>query len=100
MYVVVVNFVAKPEAADAFRAAVLAQAENSLTREPECRVFDVSAPVPDGNAFFLYEVYDNEAAFQTHLASTHFLDFDKTTRSMILSKDVKTYQLLSGGEGG
>jgi (4S)-4-hydroxy-5-phosphonooxypentane-2,3-dione isomerase len=95
MYVVVVNFIAKPEAADAFRTAVLAQAKNSLANEAGCRVFDVAAPTPESSEVFLYEVYENEAAFQVHLRSAHFLDFDETTKPMTVSKDVRTYQLLS-----
>ena len=41
MFVVTVVFEVKKEATEAFRTAVLQQANNSLTRETGCRRFDV-----------------------------------------------------------
>jgi autoinducer 2-degrading protein len=36
---------------------------------------------------FLYEVYENRAAFDAHLTSAHFRSFDATFVGMIDSKD-------------
>jgi len=75
MYVVAVTFEARPEHADALRAALSRQAENSVTREPGCHRFDVTVDRASSTTFFLYEVYTDEAAFQAHLASAHYADF-------------------------
>ena len=95
MYVVTVVFVTVPDSVEVFHAAVIAQAENSLTRETGCQVFDVAIDPAHPEVVFLYEVYDDEAAFQVHLESDHFRDFDAKVQPMLQSKDVKIYGLLS-----
>ncbi len=94
MFVVVVDFEVKPETADEFRAVVLAQAENSLTNEPGCHVFDVAMPPDQDTRFLLYEIYEDEVAFQTHLKTAHFLQFDPLVGPMVISKEVQTYTLV------
>ncbi|MGI9405023.1 MAG: putative quinol monooxygenase [Hyphomicrobiaceae bacterium] len=95
MFVVVVQFDVRPEFVESFRAAVLAQAENSLTLEQACRVFDVAVPADRETTFVLYEIYDDEAAFQHHLKTEHFLAFDANMQTMVVSKEVKSYGLIS-----
>ena len=40
---------------------------------------------------FLYEFYEDEAAFQTHLASDHFKSFDSRAARMVERKDVRIF---------
>jgi (4S)-4-hydroxy-5-phosphonooxypentane-2,3-dione isomerase len=92
-YVVTVVFRAKPEQRDAFRKAMVENATASRTREPGCRQFDVCES-PDAT-IFLYEVYDDEAAFKAHLATDHFLRFDAAVKPWLEHKQVTVYRLLS-----
>lgn len=94
MYVVTVLFEVRADCVEAFHTAVLAQAENSVNREPGCHVFDVAVS-DDSAAFYLYELYDDEAAFQLHLKTEHFLDFDAKVQPMLEAKTVKTFSLLA-----
>jgi len=96
MFVVVVFFESKKEHTAAFRAALLTQARLSLEQEPGCRQFDVSEDPLDLNAFFLYEVYDDEAAFKFHCETPQFKAFDAIVGPMTASKRVLTYELISG----
>ncbi len=89
MYVVAVTFEAKPEHADALRAALCRQAENSVTREAGCHRFDVSVDRAAPNTFFLYEIYTDEAAFQDHLASAHYADFSATIKDWLAGRSSK-----------
>ena len=100
MFVVVVDFEVKREDAEAFRELVLAQARNSLELEEACHVFDVAQPPDEPERFFLYELYDDEAAFQAHLESAHFLDFNAKVEPMTVSKEVRTMDLVSGDREG
>lgn len=88
MFVITVVFECHAEQTKAFSAALAAQAHNSVTKEPECLVFDVCSDPEKPNRFFLYEVYSDEAAFDLHLKSDHFLDFDKNVAAMVASKTV------------
>ncbi|MDH3388537.1 MAG: antibiotic biosynthesis monooxygenase [Gammaproteobacteria bacterium] len=94
MYVVVVEFSARPRHADAFKRRVRQQAQDSLEREPGCHVFDVCIDPERDNFVLLYEVYSDRAAFDAHLASPHFMDFDASVRGWIDDKKVATYQKI------
>ena len=91
MYVITVQFLVRPEFADAFSAALVEQAENSLTLERDCSVFDVCVDADDPASFYLYEKYANEAAFQTHIASKHFRAFDARVSPWVQEKTVKSW---------
>jgi quinol monooxygenase YgiN len=91
MYVVVVEFAIKPEFCARFRERVQQQARDSLELESECHVFDVCIDPERENFVLLYEVYSDRAAFDTHLASAHFIDFDKMVRDWVKGKQVGCY---------
>jgi len=93
-FAVTVVFVAKPENRDAFRAAMLENAHASRTREPGCRQFDV-CETPDGSEIFLYEIYDDEAAFKAHLATDHYKKFNAQVTPWVAEKRVVTYARLA-----
>ncbi|MEL6748477.1 MAG: antibiotic biosynthesis monooxygenase [Pseudomonadota bacterium] len=40
----------------------------------------------------LYELYDDRAAFEAHLASAHYAAFDAATKDLIAAKTVTTYE--------
>ena len=93
-YVVVVEFTAGPGQEAEFTRLLLANAEASRTQEPGCRVFDVCIRPGEPGRLFLYELYDDEAAFQAHLASAHFKAFDQAVAGIVASKVVQVMQRL------
>ncbi|MDG2283916.1 MAG: putative quinol monooxygenase [Alphaproteobacteria bacterium] len=96
MYVVIVEFTVKPASVGAFRPAMLKNAKASLDDEPGCKQFDVCFGQDDPNACFLYEVYDDRAAFDAHLGMAHFKSFDAEVAPMLDAKVVKTFELVQG----
>ncbi len=95
MFVVCVEFDIVPEFVESFRSTVLKQASNSLNLEPMCKRFDVSQDPETPAKFFLYELYDDAAAFAFHRTTPHFSQFNADVGPMVASKSLKTYQLLS-----
>jgi quinol monooxygenase YgiN len=95
MYVVTVEFEIHHEHVDAFRAEMLAQATNSLTREVGCRQFDVCFDGDPPVHCYLYEKYDDRTAFDEHLTSEHFKSFAATVEPWIVSKAVRTWQQIN-----
>ena len=93
-YVVVVDLLIKPEHAEAFLPLILENAASSLAQEPGCLVFDVCQADDNATKFLLYEVYVDEAAFQRHLKTDHFLHFDRQTAPHVVSKAVRTLARL------
>jgi (4S)-4-hydroxy-5-phosphonooxypentane-2,3-dione isomerase len=94
MFVVCVEFEIVPEFVDSFRSTVLKQASNSLSLEPMCKRFDVSQDAENSSKFFLYELYDDSAAFAFHRTTPHFAQFNADVTKMIASKSLKTYKLV------
>lgn len=95
MYLVAVTFRIHPDHAEAFSARVRKQAEDSLT-EAGCRRFDVWQSPSDAATVFLYEIYDDRAAFDVHLASDHFRAFDAEVGGWIAEKTIETAILQAG----
>ena len=95
MYVVTVHFEVHTDYVDEFRQAVLAQAHNTLKMEHQCRKFDVCFDPDDPGRCFLYEQYDDRAAFEEHLQTEHFAEFDKTVANWIRDKSVHFFNLAN-----
>jgi (4S)-4-hydroxy-5-phosphonooxypentane-2,3-dione isomerase len=94
VFAVTVAFVVQVEWVDAFISRVLRQAEDSLTYEDNCHVFDVCRDSKIPNRIFLYEVYTDEEAFKIHLASEHYLSFDQETKTWVQSKTPEFFNRL------
>ena len=71
--------------------AVEAIKENgaNAVKEPGCREFNISVLANRPNHVFLYEVYDNEAALNTHRATDHFKKYQAATASMVADRNVR-----------
>jgi (4S)-4-hydroxy-5-phosphonooxypentane-2,3-dione isomerase len=95
MHVVIVDFRIKPERLAEFMPLMLENARASRESEPGCRRFDVCVDPADPASLFLYELYDDHAAFDAHLASAHFKRFDAAVAQMLASKAVRTLKLAA-----
>lgn len=88
-FAVVVEFRIKPDQVEAFGEAMALQARNSLELEEACRQFDVFTDPLEPATFVLYELYDDEAAFEAHLASDHFASFAAHVEPMVLERNIR-----------
>jgi quinol monooxygenase YgiN len=96
MLAVVVEFRIATERVAAFHDAIVANARESLRAEPGCRQFDVCRDPAEPALFFLYELYDDAAAFEAHLETPHFLRMNADTAGWVESKSVRRLQRVAG----
>lgn len=96
MLALVVEFRIVPAHVDAFAAEITANARASRETEPGCRQFDVCRDPSEPTLFFLYELYDDEAAIQAHLRTPHYLRMDAATASWVQSKLVRRFVRAAG----
>jgi autoinducer 2-degrading protein len=94
LYVVTVEFIARPQYHNAFLEALVHNARASRETEPGCRQFDVMIDDTEVPSIFLYEVYDDRAAFEAHIRAPHFLEFDAAIRDWVSHKHVRTYSRI------
>lgn len=93
MYVITVTFEIDPAHLESFRPLMQKQADNSLNNETGCQQFDVCYSTETTNHCFLYEKYDDRAAFDVHLAKDYFAEFDTAVTPLVLNKDVNTWEM-------
>jgi quinol monooxygenase YgiN len=72
MFVVAAYWRAREGEAEACAAILRTMAQLSVANEPGCRMFAVHQAVDDPRDFFLYEQYDDEAAFKAHAQTDYF----------------------------
>ncbi|MEO8136490.1 MAG: putative quinol monooxygenase [Betaproteobacteria bacterium] len=97
-YIITVEFRLRTGCAPAFLPLIRANARRSLADEPGCRRFDVLVRHDDDQRVFLYEIYDDEAAFEAHCRTPHFHEFDTASRQLCESKMVQRYTLIEDDE--
>lgn len=94
MHVVCVTFKIREGGMPDFLQMMKGQATTSLAKEPDCHRFDICLG-GDGQSVFLYELYTDAEAFEFHLGSAHYRDFDQETAALVTQKEVSTFSLLS-----
>jgi quinol monooxygenase YgiN len=57
-----------------------------------CRQFDVCRDPQNPQLFFLYELYDDDAAIAAHMQSAHFKAMDAATSPWVDHKQVLKYR--------
>lgn len=77
------HLLCRPEYVGAFRARLLRHALTTLEREPGCKRFDVQQNTENSSLFLLYEVYQDEPAFDDHRVSRHFAEFRSDTADWV-----------------
>jgi quinol monooxygenase YgiN len=95
LLVVLVEFRVRAGLEDRFHDAIVNNARQSLALEPGCRRFDVCRDPTDPAMFFLYELYDDAAAFAAHLQAPHFLRMNESTAGWIEAKSVRQLRLVA-----
>jgi quinol monooxygenase YgiN len=75
-----------PEHLEAYTRAVRKEMEISVRVEPGVLAIYSVAEKADPASLRFFEIYADEAAYQSHLASPHFREYFETTKHMISSR--------------
>jgi len=80
MHAIFVTIKVKPERREDFIKALLEDAKGSVEKEPGCLRFDVLQDKADPNTLYLYEVYRDEKALETHRTMPHYIKWRETVK--------------------
>jgi len=94
MYVNAVDLDVVPAERENFLAAIKENGA-AAAKEPGCRRFDILNLASDPNHFFLYEIYDNEAALKAHRETEHFKKYQATVAKMIAKREARPMSVIS-----
>jgi quinol monooxygenase YgiN len=90
-FVLVVNLRIKPENVDAFMKQ-LGDNAAAARKEPGCRQFDVLVDPKDKTKVMLYEVYNDEKAFEAHQQTSHFKQYVAQAVPLLAARERSVWQ--------
>ncbi len=98
LYVITVEIRVAEGKMAAFMPLIAENAKRSLADEEGCRHFDILVPQDgkNGDRLMLYEIYDDEAAFDAHRKTEHYKAFQQAARPMIAELKIHRYDLVHG----
>ena len=94
MFVNAVDLDIVPAERENFLAAIKENGAASA-KEPGCRRFDILNLASDPNHFFLYEIYDNEAALKAHRETEHFKKYAAAASKMVAKRDARPMSVIA-----
>jgi (4S)-4-hydroxy-5-phosphonooxypentane-2,3-dione isomerase len=89
MLALVVEFRIHAAHVETFAEAIALNARASVAEEAGCHQFDVCRDPAEPSLFFLYELYDDDAAIAAHLVSPHYVAMDALTKTWVAQKTVR-----------
>jgi quinol monooxygenase YgiN len=94
-FVIVAEFEVKAEGLERFLELATVDASQSVAKEPGCHQFDVTVDRAE-NRVLLYEVYDDQAAFDAHLQTPHLAAFRAGIEPLVVSRQVRRLTRVHG----
>jgi len=91
MFVLVVNLRIKQENVDAFMKGALENAA-AARKEPGCRQFEVLVDPGDRTRAMLFEMYDDESAFEAHQRTAHFKKYLAEAVPLLAARERHVWQ--------
>jgi (4S)-4-hydroxy-5-phosphonooxypentane-2,3-dione isomerase len=93
-YINAVDIDVVPGQVDAYLAA-LKENGAAAVHEPGCHEFNITVSPKDPNHVFIFEVYDNTAAFEAHRATDHFKKYAAATKDMVAKRDARMFSSVA-----
>jgi autoinducer 2-degrading protein len=90
MVVLQVEIKIKPENVERWMKMALENAREAR-KEPGCRQFEVLVDPKDKTKVLLFEIYDDEKAFEAHQATPHFKKYLAEAVPLLASRERQVY---------
>jgi len=98
-YVQIAEIEVDPAQLEAYKAAVKEQIEAAIRLEPGVLVLYAVSQRDNPNHVRVFEIYQNSAAYRSHLEATHFKKYKQTTEKMVTSlRLLQTEPIMLGGK--
>jgi quinol monooxygenase YgiN len=95
-FVIIAEFEVKADKLEQFLELAGTDASQSVAVEPGCQQFDVTLDREQPARVLLYEVYDDEAAFDAHLQTPHLAAFRSGIENLVVSRQVRRLTRIHG----
>jgi autoinducer 2-degrading protein len=88
LYINAVDIDVVPGRVENYLAAIKEVGAATIKTEPGCSEFDITVSQKDPNHLFIFEVYDNAAAFEAHLKTDHYKKYAATAKDIVAKREV------------
>jgi quinol monooxygenase YgiN len=89
-FVLIVNIKIKPENVERWMKLALENAREAR-KEPGCRQFEVLVDPKDRTKVMLFEIYDDDKAFEAHQATPHFKKYLAEAVPLLASRERQVF---------
>ena len=93
--VMLVDLKLHPGKRDEYLTRARRHRETVLAREPGCKAFEIVLPDDDADAIVLYEVYEDEAAFEHHGNTEYMKSYRDDTAPLTAARERRMCRLGS-----
>jgi quinol monooxygenase YgiN len=93
MFVLAVQIRIKPENVEVFMKRLNENA-SAARKEPGCRQFDVLVDPSDKTKVMLYEVYNDDSAFEAHQQTPHFKKYLAEAVPLLASRERSVWKRI------
>ena len=88
LYINAVDIDVVPGQLENYLVAIKEVGAAAIKTEPGCSEFDITVSQKDPNHLFIFEVYENAAAFDAHLKSDHYKKYAATAKDVVTKREV------------
>ena len=79
---------------DKYKAALKEQMDAAIKLEPGVLSYTVVADKKDATSITIFEVYENQEAYQSHIIAPHFKKYKETVKEMVLALELIDTDLI------
>jgi len=79
---------------DKYKAALKEQMDAAIKLEPGVLSYTVVADKKDATSITIFEVYENQEAYQSHIIAPHFKKYKDTVKDMVLALELIDTDLI------
>jgi len=79
---------------DKYKAALKEHMDAAIKLEPGVLSYTVVADKKDATSITIFEVYENQEAYQSHIIAPHFKKYKETVKEMVLALDLIDTDLI------
>ena len=94
--VIIAEFEVKPGKLEQFLELAETDSRHSVADEPGCRQFTVTVDRERPDRVVLFEVYDDDAAFDAHLETPHLQAFRTGIEDLVVDRRVRRLSRVHG----
>ncbi len=80
---------------DKYKAALKEQMDAAIKLEPGVLSYTVVADKKDATSITIFEVYENQEAYQSHIIAPHFKKYKETVKEMVLALELIDTDLIA-----